>query len=36
MNKPTTTDPVWWIENNKIDVLPIMLLLNIMKFNILQ
>ena len=22
MNKPTTTDPVWWIENNKIDVLP--------------
>ena len=22
MNKPTVTDPVWWIENNKIDVLP--------------
>lgn len=22
MNKPTATDPVWWIENNTIDVLP--------------
>ena len=22
MNKPTVTDPVWWIENNTIDVLP--------------
>ena len=36
MNKPTVTDPVWWIENNTIDVLPTNLLLNIMKFNILQ